>query len=78
MQTVDISGILGPIEEFTPQRLNEALADENIDHVDIFEGSKENIEKRTKLVGKKYTVSKRFQKTGSVHGYPGHPKKRKK
>jgi len=64
MQTVNRFGVLGPIEPLTSEGLKQAMANPDIDHIDVFEGTPENLEKRRAMVGKKFTVSKRFQKTG--------------
>jgi len=64
MQTVDRFGFLGPVEPLTSEGLKQAMANPDIDHVDVFEGTAENLEKRRAMVGKKFTVTKRFQKTG--------------
>jgi hypothetical protein len=65
MQTVNHQGFLGPVEPFTDTNCKRAMADPNVDHIDVFEGTEENINHRQSLVGKRYIVKKRFQKTGS-------------
>jgi hypothetical protein len=65
MQSVSHHGIMGKIQDLNPQNLKEAMEDPKVDHVDVFEGTPEEIERRTKMIGKKYSVKKRFQKTGS-------------
>jgi hypothetical protein len=66
MQSVDLNGLMGPIKEFNEGEIQKMLKDPNIDHVDVFEGTKENLEKRQKLVGKKYKVAKRYQKAPRI------------
>lgn len=53
MQSVDLNGILGEPTPLEPKKLAEMLKDPNIDHVDVFEGTEENIQHRKKLAGKK-------------------------
>jgi len=65
MQSVDRFGTMGNVSPFHQEKLEEMMKDPNIDHVDVFEGTPEEIERRTKMIGKKYSVKKRFQKTGS-------------
>jgi hypothetical protein len=65
MQSTNNLGILGEVVPFTIDDLKKTLEDPNIDHVDVFKGTPEEIERRTKMIGKKYSVKKRFQKTGS-------------
>lgn len=68
MQSVDQNGILGELQKFDPKEMAEMLKNPNIDHVDVFEGTKENIEHRKSLVGKKfkYKVSRGFKKARSI------------
>ncbi|RDY57696.1 hypothetical protein [Flagellimonas nanhaiensis] len=62
MQSVDHNGILGPIREFEAGELEKMLKDPNIDHVDVFEGTPENLEKRKKMIGKKYSIKPAYRK----------------
>lgn len=66
MQSVDKKGILGEPIPFNADQLSKMLSDPNIDHVDVFEGTEENIKNRKKLAGKKYKVAKRFQKAPRI------------
>lgn len=66
MQTVR-NGIFGPIQELNDKLLKEALADPEVDHVEVFKGAEKELNRRKKLVGKKYKVAKRFQKAPAIH-----------
>ena len=57
-------GILGPVQEFNDENFKKAMQNKNVDHVDVFSGTPEEIERRRKLEGKKYGIRPRFQKTG--------------
>lgn len=65
MQTVDRSGILGDVQKVTKGALEKALKDPDVDHVDIFEGTEENIKRRKSLIGKKYKF-KRYRKAPTI------------
>lgn len=65
MQTVDQSGLLGEVQALTNENLGKALKDPNINHVDVFEGTEENIKHRKSLIGKKYKF-KRFRKAPRI------------
>jgi predicted ATPase len=66
MQVSNNDGILGAIQEYNEENMKKALSDTNTGHVEVFEGTEEELERRGKLVGKKkFSVKKRFQKTGS-------------
>ena len=66
MQSVDKNGILGKVQEFNEGELAKFLEDKDIDHVDVFKGTPENILHRKKLQGKKYRPSKGYQKAPSI------------
>jgi uncharacterized protein YihD (DUF1040 family) len=61
MQTVR-NGIFDEIEEFTPEAAIMKLQERNVDHVEVFPGTKKNIEERTARIGKQYKPSKGFKK----------------
>lgn len=63
MQTVNKNGILGKVEEFSQERMENALKRKETHHVDVFSG-KNYTEMRQALVGKtlKLGIKKRFQK----------------
>jgi hypothetical protein len=65
MQSVNKNGSFGPVEEFNEKKLQAYLDDIDVDHVDVFPGTAENIAERSKLEGKtklRLGVKKRFQK----------------
>jgi hypothetical protein len=64
MQTVNHLGVLGEIKEFNPENMALALQDPNVNHVQVFDGTSEALAERQKMVGKKFSVGKKFQKTG--------------
>jgi len=64
MQSVDSKGILGPVEPFDENRLEQLLATPGIDHVDVFPESE--VPRRKKMKGNKYCVKKRFQKAPRI------------
>lgn len=66
MQAVNKSGVYAKIEEFNSEKLEAYLQNPNIDHVEVFNSTKENIRKRNKLVGKKYKISKGYKKAPRV------------
>ena len=66
MQSVKKDGTLGPVEEFTMENVKKAAQDPDVDHIDVFEGTHENITHRQSLVGKKFSIKKKYQKTGSI------------
>lgn len=73
MQTVSHEGILGKVEQFTQEGLNEALQRKDVHHVDVFDGTPENIEHRKSMQGKKLNlkVHTGFKKTGSINNKAG-------
>lgn len=58
MQARHHDGSFGPIEPFDGETLGRRLAQPNVAHVEVFEGTEENIKSRQKL----YSVKKRYQK----------------
>lgn len=68
MQTVDQKGILGKVEEFDAKKLADHLKNPNIEHVDVFKGTKENINARKNLEGRKFNhkLSRGFKKAPSI------------
>lgn len=54
MQSVDKNGLLGEVSEFQVEAMKKMPQNPNIDHVDVFNGTPQNIEHRKKLEGKKY------------------------
>lgn len=64
MQSVNDRGILGPVEPFDQDRLEELLKDPNTNHVDVFPESE--VPRRKKLKGKKYCVAKKYKKVPRV------------
>lgn len=66
MQTVSKDGILGSVKAFTEENMKKALEDKDVDHVDVFPGTPENIAHRKSMEGQKYNkLSGRYRKTGS-------------
>jgi len=59
MQAKHHDGSFGPIELFTNEGMKRTLAQPNVQHVEVFEGTEENINARSKLLG----VKKRYQKS---------------
>ena len=66
MQSVDHSGVFGEVEPFYGDKLSEMLKNPDIDRVEVFEGTPENIKKRKKMVGKKYKVTPAYQKAPKI------------
>ncbi|MCK5017967.1 MAG: hypothetical protein KAS32_13000 [Candidatus Peribacteraceae bacterium] len=66
MQSVDNSGVLGALKEFDAKELAKMLQNPEIDHVDVFEGTPENLKKRKKMVGKKYKLKPAYQKVPKI------------
>jgi hypothetical protein len=58
MQAKCYDGSFGPIETFTCEGMARTLENPNVQHVEVFEGTEENIKSRQKL----YSVKKRYQK----------------
>lgn len=67
MQARHDDGTFGKVMEFTPENLEYTLRQAKVNHIDVFPGTKENIENRQALEGKKIKlgVKKRFQKAKS-------------
>lgn len=66
MQSVDKNGLYGAIEEFHQGKLQKMLKDPEIERVEVFEGTPENLEKRKKMVGKKYRIRPAYQKAPKI------------
>lgn len=58
MQASYRDGSFGPVEPLTDEGLKRTLANPNVQHVEVFEGTEENIKARQRLLG----VKKRYQK----------------
>jgi len=58
MQVKHIDGSYGPIEPYTGEGLRKRMAQPNVQHVEVFEATEENLKARQKLLG----VKKRYQK----------------
>jgi hypothetical protein len=58
MQTVNNLGEYGPLKAYSEEDLKQELAKPDTAHVEVFEGTPENIAYKTKLLG----VKKRYQK----------------
>jgi hypothetical protein len=58
MQAKHHDGSYGPIEPFTEEGMKRTMANPNVQHVEVFDGTEENIKARKKLLG----VKKRYQK----------------
>jgi hypothetical protein len=56
------NGHYGPMEPFSMEGLSKKLNDQEVDHVEVFNGTKENIEKANSRVGKVYKLSQGFRK----------------
>jgi hypothetical protein len=56
------NGKFGPVEPFNGDALSKKLNDQEVDHVEVFNGTKENIEKANSRVGKTYKPSQGFRK----------------
>jgi len=61
MQVKHFDGSFGPVEPFDGNELKKRLAQPNVQHVEVFDGTPQEIERRTNL---SLRVHKRFQKTG--------------
>lgn len=62
MQAKHNDGSFGPLEPFDGNALKERLSQPNVQHVEVFEATEENIKARQKLVG----VKKRYQKAPKI------------
>jgi len=62
MQASHFDGTFGKIEPFTEEGLKRKLANPEVKHVEVFEGTEENIKVRQKLLG----VKKRYQKSPKI------------
>lgn len=58
MQAKNYDGSFGPIEPYTEDSLKRTMANQKVQHVEVFEGTEENIKARQRLLG----VKKRYQK----------------
>lgn len=58
MQAKHFDGSYGPIEPFDDNELKKILAQPNVEHVEVFEATEENLKARHRLLG----VKKRYQK----------------
>lgn len=58
MQAKNFDGSYSPIEPYTDEGLKRTMANPNVQHVEVFEGTPENIAYRSKLLG----VKKRYKK----------------
>ena len=58
MQAKHFDGSYGPIEPYTGEGLQKRMAQPNVQHVEVFEATEENLKARQKLLG----VNKRYQK----------------
>lgn len=58
MQAKHYDGSYAQIEAFTTAGLKKRLAQPNVEHVEVFEATEENLKARKKLLG----VKKRYQK----------------
>lgn len=53
MQVAYNDGSYGRPEEYTPEKMAEALKSKNVSHVEVFEPTPENLEYRKKYLGVK-------------------------
>lgn len=60
------NGTYAEIEEFTPESGVMKLTERNVDHIEVFAGTKKNIKERTAKIGTKYKVSKAYQKAPKI------------
>jgi len=49
MQAKNLDGSFGPVKPFSEEGLLKEMAKPNVQHVEVFPGTPENIEQRTKL-----------------------------
>ena len=66
MQSVDNQGRLGEPMPFNGSEFEKMLQDSEIDHVDVFPGTPDNLERRKKMVGKKYSLKPAYQKAPKI------------
>lgn len=59
MQATNHDGSFGPISPFNEDKMQEWIRDPKVKHVEVFEGTEENIKARSKFLG----VKKRYQKS---------------
>lgn len=65
MQTVR-NGIFAEIEDFNHDEMVMKFKDREVDHVEVFPGTPENIAERKSKIGKKYKLSKGFKKAPKI------------
>lgn len=67
MQAKHFDGSFGPIEPFSNEALKRTVAMPQVQHVEIFEATEENIRARQRLLGvkKRYQKSPKNKKNGS-------------
>lgn len=66
MQAVNNNGIFGKVQEYDAKELESMIQDENVDRVEVFNGTPENLKKRKKMTGKKYVVKPAYQKAPKI------------
>lgn len=71
MQRIDNDGLRQEIETFNQNKMIDWLNRENTSSVEVFKGTKQNIEYRKKEIGKpfkhkSYTKSKKYKKVCSI------------
>lgn len=66
MQSVNNDGVFGKIQELDMAEMLKMSKDPNIDRVEVFNGTPENIKKRKKMIGKKYSLKPAYQKAPKI------------
>lgn len=70
MQTVDKKGVYGPVEPYDEKALKSHLESDNIDRVEVFNGTENHLKKRLNMVGKKqsnnFKLSKAYSKVPTI------------
>lgn len=67
MQSVDHSGVFGEVQKFNAEKMADLLAQPSTNRVEVFNGTPENIKKRQKMAGKKYSVKPAYQKAPKIN-----------
>ncbi len=78
MQPANKDGTFGPITEFNPKKLTEILLEDQVSHVEVFEGTPIEMERRRKLAKEKpHHVPKQYQRITTRVKFTPKKKKRK-
>ncbi|MGB5818845.1 MAG: hypothetical protein WBG90_05120 [Saonia sp.] len=66
MQSVNNEGIYGEIEALNTDKMAKMLEKPEIDRVEVFNATPENLENRKKMAGKKYSIVPAYRKATKI------------